>query len=664
MGILLLGREKNLRNMQLGLAPASYFSGYSPFIDWIKSTAAPTVSQVSGGFLFGTASMWDNSNTSGAPYFDTATGDVKMPFNTNMIYFSHLVFQGQGNAAALAEQLAGGMDWPSIEMKADCASGWTLSITNLGTGGSVVSGSGTNALVFKMGNDSAPQLRCTPVGTPTVAPALRLYKKKFETLINAGQIFDPEWLAIVRGFQVLRYMDWLPTNSSTIANYSDIAGQSYKFWGRPSASASGVLDGYGLVRGMPIGVICALANITDTKIHFCIPHLATDSCVQSIATFFKSNTTKKVIYEYSNEVWNTGLGTQSAYAAAQALLVPGNPWSGDAASTRTGKYAGYRANECMKLISDIYGDRSRWEGAFATQSTNTIVTNNMITGASYFRTNSGVGGVLSDFFNDIYCTGYIGNVFSGAAINSITKANPGVVTTPVNHGLVNGQRIKLFMNSGMVELNDVFATVANKTATTFELQGIDTTSYGTFVNNTRSFYTTAVDVFDLADESNNRFIADPVTYSTKYTYFNQQVSEGLINGTAADSGYTPDASGTVAGQAANSWPDQAAIAATNGLGLKQYEGGDHFNGGTYFGGFTGGASPQHNEYILNLVWSPQFAAVLTASYEAFAAHGSVPSHFTEGGNMGAVNTFAGMRQVPEDVNNPHWRAVVAYNRGH
>lgn len=74
-------------------------------------------------------------------------------------------------------------------------------------------------------------------------------------------------------------------------------------------------------------------------------------------------------------------------------------------------------------------------------------------------------------------------VVSGAnaiTITAITNANPGVVTA-ASHGLSNGDRVTIQGVDGMTEVNGVEYTVANKTTDTFELSGVNTTSYGTFI---------------------------------------------------------------------------------------------------------------------------------------------------------------------------------------
>jgi len=64
-----------------------------------------------------------------------------------------------------------------------------------------------------------------------------------------------------------------------------------------------------------------------------------------------------------------------------------------------------------------------------------------------------------------------------ASISAVTQANPGVVTTSANHGLANGQYVYIDSVVGMTELNGHLFRVANQTATTFELEGVDTSGF-------------------------------------------------------------------------------------------------------------------------------------------------------------------------------------------
>ena len=83
-------------------------------------------------------------------------------------------------------------------------------------------------------------------------------------------------------------------------------------------------------------------------------------------------------------------------------------------------------------------------------------------------------------------------------ITGITKANPAVVTSTA-HGLSNGAYVTLSVQ-GMWQLDQVVARIANVAANTFELEGVDATSYDTFTSGTANevtFGTTLSSVSDI-----------------------------------------------------------------------------------------------------------------------------------------------------------------------
>lgn len=73
-------------------------------------------------------------------------------------------------------------------------------------------------------------------------------------------------------------------------------------------------------------------------------------------------------------------------------------------------------------------------------------------------------------------------------ITAITKASPAVATS-TSHGFTNGQELKLGSVTGMSELNNKVIRAANITANTFEIEGVDSTLYGTFISGNASLIT-------------------------------------------------------------------------------------------------------------------------------------------------------------------------------
>lgn len=88
---------------------------------------------------------------------------------------------------------------------------------------------------------------------------------------------------------------------------------------------------------------------------------------------------------------------------------------------------------------------------------------------------------------------------AGSLITAITKANPAVVTA-ASHGLSNGDKVILHGVDGMEEVNEIEFTVANKTLNTFELSGINSSAYNTFIASTATVLLLHLDT-DLTDSA-------------------------------------------------------------------------------------------------------------------------------------------------------------------
>lgn len=70
---------------------------------------------------------------------------------------------------------------------------------------------------------------------------------------------------------------------------------------------------------------------------------------------------------------------------------------------------------------------------------------------------------------------------SDLTVTGLTLANPGVATSTA-HGLSNGDIVVFTVTDGTIELDGQAVRVANVAANTFELEGIDTSAYSTWVS--------------------------------------------------------------------------------------------------------------------------------------------------------------------------------------
>ncbi|MEW5705086.1 MAG: ubiquitin-activating E1 FCCH domain-containing protein [Pseudomonadota bacterium] len=116
-------------------------------------------------------------------------------------------------------------------------------------------------------------------------------------------------------------------------------------------------------------------------------------------------------------------------------------------------------------------------------------------------------------------------IASTKTITGITQANPAVVTS-VGHGLANGDRVILDDVVGMTEVNDRYFTVANVSADTFQLEGLDASAYTAYASGGTAYvpvtvatdYTAAeLDDLAFAQSADTLYIAHPLHPLAKLT---------------------------------------------------------------------------------------------------------------------------------------------------
>ena len=109
--------------------------------------------------------------------------------------------------------------------------------------------------------------------------------------LAAGQIFNPDWLARIRGVKAIRFMDWMATNDSLLAKASDRPKPADYTWAR---------------QGVPMEIMIALANALNADPWFTLPHLSEDGLVRDFAMLAHADLNAGLVahVEFSNEVWN------------------------------------------------------------------------------------------------------------------------------------------------------------------------------------------------------------------------------------------------------------------------------------------------------------------------------------------------------------------------
>jgi hypothetical protein len=106
-------------------------------------------------------------------------------------------------------------------------------------------------------------------------------------------IFYPVFAERLRGYSVLRFMDWMHTNSSPVATWAQRTPVTYSTWTTKS--------------GAPVEVMIALANLVGAHPWFTLPHQSDEAYARSFAQMVKEKLDPAlgVYVEHSNEVWNS-----------------------------------------------------------------------------------------------------------------------------------------------------------------------------------------------------------------------------------------------------------------------------------------------------------------------------------------------------------------------
>ncbi|HIP68767.1 MAG TPA: hypothetical protein EYH06_09275 [Chromatiales bacterium] len=170
-------------------------------------------------------------------------------------------------------------------------------------------------------------------------------------------LFNPDYLRYMQSFKVLRFMDFMNTNDSSITEWSDITSFSGATWSGYEADKGGA----------PIEVMVKLANQLNADAWFCMPHKANDEYIRNFADSVKEHLKPelKAYVEYSNEVWNS-IFTQSDYADEQGKF---RNLDGDSYKAQM-KYYSRRSVQIFNIWENSFGGRERLVRVMSTHAPN------------------------------------------------------------------------------------------------------------------------------------------------------------------------------------------------------------------------------------------------------------------------------------------------------
>jgi hypothetical protein len=158
-----------------------------------------------------------------------------------------------------------------------------------------------------------------------------------------SQMFSPEFLEKLQGFEVIRFMDWMHTNKS-----------QERDWDRRTLVQNATYT----QTSAPVEVMISLSNQLNTNPWFTMPHMANDEYVTNFAKLVKQelNPKLKIYVEYSNEIWNQifpqGKWVQErAIAEWPASQYPQNPFA------KRLNWHGKRTAEVCEIWKNVFADK-------------------------------------------------------------------------------------------------------------------------------------------------------------------------------------------------------------------------------------------------------------------------------------------------------------------
>ncbi len=201
-----------------------------------------------------------------------------------------------------------------------------------------------------------------PNNTGNYVRDIVLTKQEHRELYETGQLFNPQWLDLIKDLRVLRFMDWQFTNGSTETQWSERTKLASHSWG--------VTTGREAHKGVPLEAMVALANQTGTDPWFNFPANANDDYIRNFAAYVAEHLDPELIayFEYSNEIWNW-IFEQTYTAQEEGLVLFGDQYG----TNPLREYYGYRSAEISNIVHQTFGEHAtnRTHFTLATQTDDT-----------------------------------------------------------------------------------------------------------------------------------------------------------------------------------------------------------------------------------------------------------------------------------------------------
>lgn len=160
--------------------------------------------------------------------------------------------------------------------------------------------------------------------------------------------FNPAYLDYLRGYRVIRFMDWANANLNDDVRWANRTRLAHASQDRKT--------------GVAVEYMIELAKAMDANPWFTVPYAADDDYARQMAKLIKARMPagQKFYIEYSNEVWNSQF-PQFAHAAREAVRL--GQRDGD-------DYYVRRSLEIFRIFEDVFGGSARFVRVLSGQAVN------------------------------------------------------------------------------------------------------------------------------------------------------------------------------------------------------------------------------------------------------------------------------------------------------
>jgi hypothetical protein len=482
---------------------------------------------------------------------------------------------------------------------------------------------------------------------------IRLCEARHEALLDANELFNPDWLVKVReGSGIVRFMDWQNTNGNlSTLRFSDIPDENYCNYGGNSRTP--------LIRGgLPVTIMSGLANKAQSHPWVCIPHAFGTKRLTAITNITNAN---PALVTSPGHHWENGekvliYRVTGMTQLNQNVYTIGNsdPKSGTLVLTRinsmdfdTYTSSGFLASPFD--LDDIAAEVTLLAAHFRDHVDSGLVT--------YFELSNETWNTLFDQFHwlsaqgkQLYGRAGFENEMSGylaAHCMKIIRDTYGIENRQKWKGVLATQTVSPDVTKRYITgINRYISehTPSLKITDLFDVLAVAGYFGGNFTNANKST------VFRWMDRSEGRWQAG--LEPTKYSYFNRVVNEDIADARHTDVDYSVN-------KLSAFWQRQKAIADANGLGLIQYEGGNG-NNAEFTPALEAEERARFMEFYKHCNHTSEDGANYTEMFNSFIElGGKYPSKFVEARPVVYYGAWGGLRYLRDS--NAVWDAVVKFN---